>query len=135
MVLASLVVPTLVLLIWSVGNIALVARAAWQTANERPFCLQIPKDRLGRYTQVTSWWQLSGLRMQVPFTEGGASGDYQFAFHAVLVVENGARPLLYNWSHRAQAFLPISDETRSMKAMYDNCAPQALWRPADNAAL
>lgn len=124
LVLLSLILPTLTLSVWSLANIEIVTRAAERTADGRPYCLQVPATSLGGYAPVTGAWQLAGLRMQTPVSNGGGSTDYQFAFHAVLVVENGRIPLLFNWSYRAQAFLPVSDRTRRGMAMYRNCTPQ-----------
>jgi hypothetical protein len=124
LVLLSLILPTLALSVWSLANIVIVAGAAESAAGGRPYCLQVPATRLGAYAAVTDAWQLAGLRMQTPVSDGGGSTDYQFAFHAVLVVENGRYPLLYNWSYRAQTFLPVSDRTRRGLAMYRNCTPQ-----------
>lgn len=121
--LMALVMPPVALLLWSAANIGIVAWTAAKVANSRPFCLQVPRDYLGRNTEVTSFSQLSGLRMQVMLTNGGSS-DFQFAFHAVLVVEDGRRPLLYNWSYRAQAFLPVSETAQRMAAVQVQCKPR-----------
>lgn len=107
--------------VWSLVNIVIVTRGAEHTAGGRPYCLQVPATRLGAYAAITGAWQLASLRMQNPVSNGGRSTDYQFAFHAVLVAENGY-PLLFSWSYRIRAFLRISDRTRSGMAMYRNCA-------------
>jgi len=123
LVLLSLILPTLALVAWSFTNIVIVRSAAKRIAGDRPYCLQVPATALGGYVEVTQPWQLAGLRMQTPFDNGGGSGDYQFAIHAVLVVENGRYPLLSNWSYRAQSFLPVSDGAREL-AMHRICKPR-----------
>jgi hypothetical protein len=82
---------------------------ALAVADSYPYCLQVPSDYIGRYKTVTRAAELAGLGMQVPFTTGGASGEYQFAFHAVLVIRNGGSDEFYNWSYFAQSFVPVSD--------------------------
>ncbi|PDS85773.1 hypothetical protein CO654_10185 [Rhizobium sp. L18] len=62
--------------------------------------------------------------MQTPFTNGGGSTDYQFAFHAVLVVRQGGGDQFYNWSYFAQSFVPVSERAISGLALLRaDCEP------------
>jgi len=54
---------------------------------------------------VTKWRELDGIGLVVPFLPGGPS-EHLWTFHAILVVQSGSAPSVYNWSFRAQAFLP-----------------------------
>lgn len=108
-VVSSAAGPIAGLFLWSTLNITIVEWRARAVAGSHPYCVQVPKDYLGRYKAVTQWSELAGLRMQTPFTNGGGSTDYQFAFHAVLVVRKGGGDQFYNWSYFAQSFVPVSE--------------------------
>lgn len=112
------------LLAWSAANAIMLRRHAEALATDRPYCIQVAGNYLGHYQEANSVHALSGLKMQTPYTNGGGSGDYQFAFHAVLVIDTreSDRHELYNWSYRSNAFLAISDRSRGyMKPIWKPC--------------
>lgn len=107
--LAAILGTVAVLMMWSWANAGIVAWRARDIAGSNPYCLQV-NDEAG-YQVVNAWSDLTGLRMTTPFRSAGiTSGDtWQWAFHAVLVVDVGGDYWAYNWSHRAQSFLPLPD--------------------------
>jgi hypothetical protein len=63
--------------------------------------------------------------MQTPFTNAGGSSDFQFAFHAVLVVESDGKPQYFNWSYRRRQFDPIAEKTlRALYLLRPSCGPR-----------
>jgi hypothetical protein len=86
---------------WSFANAGIVATRARAIAGDSSFCLQVGEGF--DYRSVTHWDELLGHRMRTPFSPGG-SDDYQWTFHAVLVVPAVD---LYNWSYWAQNFVPV----------------------------
>ncbi|RFB84787.1 hypothetical protein B5K11_32115 [Rhizobium leguminosarum bv. trifolii] len=123
MVISSVAGPIAGLFLWSVLNIKIVEWRALAVAGSHPYCVQVPKDYVGRYKAVTLWAELAGLRMQTPFTNGGGSSDYQLAFHAVLVVRKGGGDQFYNWSYFAQSFVPVSERAINGLALSADCEP------------
>ncbi len=123
MVLFGLGIPS-VLLLWSLSNILFVARKADQHASGKPYCIQVADGGLGKYRAVSSKRDLAGLRMWTPFTSGGGSSDFQFAFHAVLVVSDASNMRLENWSYSKYDFLPISENARKALYLRPACAPE-----------
>ncbi|PVE26348.1 hypothetical protein DC522_00890 [Microvirga sp. KLBC 81] len=93
------------LLTWSCANIGLVAWNAEKIAAERPYCLQVSRNRFGGYRQVGSLFDLSGLAMQAP-----SKDHLHFSFHSVLVIQSDSGFDWYNWSYRRSQFMPISEE-------------------------
>lgn len=122
-VLSSVAGPIAGLFLWSALNIEIVEWRALAVAGSDPYCVQVPEDNLGRYKAVTQQTELTGLRMQTPFTNGGGSTDYQFAFHAVLVVSKDNRDRFYNWSYFAQSFVPVSDGSINGLGLRADCEP------------
>jgi hypothetical protein len=127
-----------VLITWSFSNALLVSGQATALANGRPYCLQVASNGVGRYTEVKSLHGLSGLRMQTPFTNGGGSSDFQFAFHGVLVIEDSAALQYFNWSYRQARFETISEKTlRALYLLRPSCTPrqrfaeQLAWAATD----
>lgn len=116
--LIALSIPATVaaLLLLSYATISLVRWRATATADSKPFCLQIPADHLGRYKPVTRSGELTGLEMQALFTNGGGSDDFQFAFHALLVVEGVHQLEYYNWSYFSLNFTRVTE--RSVRALH-----------------
>lgn len=106
-------------------NISIVKWRALSTAGIMPFCLQVPADHIGRYRPVTRSSELTGFEMQALFTNGGGSSDYQFAFHAVLVVERDQSTEFYNWSYYTMNFVRVED--KSVRALHLNavCKPSS----------
>ena len=101
MVIGSVVMATIAMFGWSLINILIVEARAKELAGDRPYCLQVVRgDRDHR--GVTSHLDLTGFSMQAPFTNGGGSENFQWVYHAILVVDGN----LYNWSYMAQAFTP-----------------------------
>ncbi|MBB4194870.1 hypothetical protein [Rhizobium aethiopicum] len=128
MVVASSVAgPIAALFLWSALNIKIVEWRALAVAGSHPYCVQVPKDYLGQYKAVTQRAELAGLRMRTPFTNGGGSTDYQFAFHAVLVVRNDGKDRLYNWSYFAQSFVPVSDSAIKGLTLRADCEPMVAF--------
>lgn len=119
----AIVAPALVLLIWSPLNILVVRYAASAVASGAPFCIQSQSDYLGRQQQVTRWSRLAGLQMQAPWTNGGGSQHYQFAFHALLVVERNGAEEFYNWSYFGQTFRRVSDQANRALHLNRDCDP------------
>ncbi|RFB82150.1 hypothetical protein B5K08_31060 [Rhizobium leguminosarum bv. trifolii] len=123
-VVSSVAGPIAGLFLWSALNITIVEWRARAVAGSHPYCMQVPKDYLGQYKAVTQRAELAGLRMQTPFTNGGGSTDYQFAFHAVLVVRKGGGDQFYNWSYFAQSFVPVSERAINGLALLSaDCEP------------
>ncbi|MBB4233582.1 hypothetical protein [Rhizobium esperanzae] len=122
-VVSSVAGPIAGLFLWSALNVRIVEWRALAVAGSHPYCVQVPKDYLGRYKTVTQRAELAGLRMQTPFTNGGGSTDYQFAFHAVLVVRKGGGDQFYNWSYFAQSFVPVSDRSQNGLTLRADCEP------------
>ena len=120
---ASILLPALVLLVWSPINMLVLRHGALSMAKGDPFCIQVPADYFGRERQATHWGQLTGLQMHTPWTNGGGSEDYQFAFHAILVVDRGGKEELYNWSYLRQGFQPV--EAKAIRGLYlrSECEP------------
>lgn len=118
-----ILVPALLLFAWAPLNIAIVRHQALAVAAGDPFCIQVPADHAGWEREATHWMQLSGLQMQSPWTNAGGSEDYQFAFHAVLVVERVGKDEFYNWSYLLQSFQPVDHEARSGLHLVRNCVP------------
>jgi hypothetical protein len=127
-VVSSVAGPIAALFLWSALNIKIVEWRAIAVAGSHPYCVQVPEDYLGRYKAITKRAELAGLTMQTPFTNGGGSSDYQFAFHAVLVVREGGMDQFYNWSYFAQSFVPVSDRARKGLALFRaDCEPIAAF--------
>ncbi|RUM02062.1 hypothetical protein [Rhizobium chutanense] len=122
-VVSSVAGPIAGLFLWSALNIKIVEWRALAVADSRPYCVQVPKDYLGQYKAVTQWAELAGLSMQTPFTNGGGSTDYQFAFHAVLAVRKAGGDQFYNWSYFAQSFVPVSDRAQNALTLRADCEP------------
>ena len=97
----SIALGSLAFVGWSFANAGIVAMRAKAIAGDSPFCLQVGEGY--GYRALTRWDELLGHKMRTPFSAGG-SDDYQWTFHAVLVV-----PALdlYNWSYWAQNFVPV----------------------------
>lgn len=75
-----------------------VTEAAHKVANGHPFCLHIPKPNphgRGFTLQAASSWQDI-----TPFVMRGKDSEY----HATLVVDEGDRLAMYNWSYRSMSF-------------------------------
>lgn len=123
LIIASVAGFSIGLPLWSILNIPLVGIRAAALAGSNPYCLQVPVDHLGHAQAVTRFSQLSGLRMQTPITNGGGSTDYQFAFHAVLVVRNGTENRFYNWSYHEIDFVPVSKRAERGIALMADCTP------------
>lgn len=106
---------------WSLANPYIVKARAAALAGDVPYCVQV---RFGKYhyKPVEIWSELTGFALQTPWVVGG-SDDYQFTFHAVLVISSGYTSKLYNWSYRFQNFLPISSSTQSMLYLPVVCTP------------
>jgi hypothetical protein len=115
--------PIAGLFLWSALNIKIVEWRVLAAAGSYPYCVQVPEDYLGRYKAVTQRAELAGLRMQTPFTNGGGSDDFQFAFHAVLVVRKSGGDQFYNWSYFAQSFVPVSDRAINGLHLRADCEP------------
>jgi hypothetical protein len=122
-VVSSVAGPIAGLFLWSALNIKIVEWRALAVAGSHPYCVQVPEDHHGRYKTVTQLGELAGLRMQTPFTNGGGSSDYQFAFHAVLLVRKGEGDEFYNWSYFAQSFVPVSDRAVTALHLRAYCEP------------
>ncbi|HEY7549862.1 MAG TPA: hypothetical protein VH913_10135 [Hyphomicrobiaceae bacterium] len=115
----------LAMVVWSLMNIALVAGYAAKLAQGRPYCIQVASSGLGRYAEVTSLHALSGLRMQTPYTNAGGSSDFQFAFHAVLVISNNGVLEYRNWSYRKGVFVLVPERTlRALYLLRPSCQPR-----------
>lgn len=126
MICAAVVVPALLLIIWSPANASIIAFRASTIARDAPFCLQRPW-RILEQKEVSRWSELSGFNLQAPWTAGTGSDEFQHGFHAVLVVERNGRPQFYNWSYYRQTFLPISE--RSVRALHvrQSCNPSLVF--------
>jgi hypothetical protein len=94
---------------WSFVNIGLVIAQSELIAWGKPYCLQVAGDYRGGYKPVNSLMDLNGLKMHTPFTSGGGSGVYQFAYHGVLVVDLGDTFEWRHWSYAAQHFIRHND--------------------------
>ena len=101
----SLSLPVLALMVWSQVNIVLVETRAMVAAGSAPFCLQVA-DGSG-YREAVRHDDFSGLTMQAPYQAGSGSEDYQLAFHAMLIVDEGGSKSHYNWSYVSQTFVPV----------------------------
>ena len=123
----SILLPALLLFAWAPVSMAVVRYQALSVAAGAPFCIQVPADHVGWERQATHWMQLSGLQMQTPWTNGGGSDDYQFAFHAVLVVERDGHDEFYNWSYRSQSFQPVDQDAMSGLHIMRNCVPDVRF--------
>lgn len=117
----------IVLWVWSLGNILLVKWQAEKLAGVHPYCLQLGGE--GRqafdYRQAASLFDLSGLRMRVLYTNAGGSTDFQWTFHAMLVVVKDSAFEYWNWSYKRGNFVLITDASRqalSIPAM-PTCRP------------
>ncbi|MGG7537292.1 hypothetical protein [Rhizobium sp. 12,4] len=126
-VVSSVAGPIAALFLWSALNIKIVEWRALAVSGSHPYCVQVPKDYLGQYKAVTRRAELAGLRMRTPFTNGGGSTDYQFAFHAVLVVRHDEGDRLYNWSYFAQSFVPVSDSAIKGLTLRADCEPMVAF--------
>ncbi len=117
--LAALALP-LAVAIWSLGSGVMVARQAVTLAAGQPYCLAAHGG--------PAFASLADLRGAALFTErGGFKSTSNWYFHAVLIVADPAGVRLYNWSHRARAFAPISAETdsRLIAPVHASCTPRA----------
>lgn len=92
---AILFVATALSLMWFAYRLSTAAQGV---AEGHSFCLQVPKNspfRIGvEYQAASSWLDLTPLIMR-----GGNS-----LYHAVLVVDEGSRFALYNWSYWSMSF-------------------------------
>jgi hypothetical protein len=122
-VVSSVAGPIACLFLWSALNITILEWRALAVAGSDPYCVQVPEDNYGQYKAVTRQGELAGLWMQTPVTYGGGSTDYQFAFHAVLVVSKGDQDRFYNWSYFAQNFVPVSDRSINGLGLRARCEP------------
>jgi hypothetical protein len=100
----SLTLPILALVVWSYLNILVVEGRAIGLTGTSPYCLQVA-DGAG-YREANRHSDLAGFAMQSPYERGG-SEDYQFAFHAMLIVDEGGSKSHYNWSYMSQTFVPV----------------------------
>jgi hypothetical protein len=100
--------------IWSFLNIALVLGQSEIIAWGRPYCLQVAASQfscyvagncVSRYKPVSSLMDLNGLKMHTPFTSGGGSSEFQDAYHAVLIVNQGDVVEWRHWSYAGQHFI------------------------------
>jgi hypothetical protein len=91
--------------VWSFVNAGVVIAQSEFIAWGKPYCLQVQGDLLGGYKPVNSLMDLNGLRMHSPFTSGGGSGEYQLAYHAVLVVDRDDTIEWRHWSYTTQRFV------------------------------
>lgn len=123
----SILLPAMLLLAWAPVSMLTVRYQALSVAAGKPFCIQVPADHVGWQRQVTHWMQLSGLQMHTPWTNGGGSDDYQFAFHALLVIENDGKGEFYNWSYRSQSFQPVDQDAMSGLHIARHCVPDARF--------
>lgn len=112
---ASLLMATagiaMLLGLWSAATAGIVTAQARRLAGTDPYCLQV-NDEFG-YAVVNHWTDLSGFRITAPWRSAGmslASGESQWTYHAVLMVERDGQIGAYNWSHWAQAFVPLPHE-------------------------
>ncbi len=91
-------------------------------AGDAPYCMQITKDSYS-YREVDNWHDLTWIRMRVPFT-AGASSDFQFTFHALLIVKASDTDIrVYNWSNRQLNFDPVSKNTMEQINYKISCVP------------
>lgn len=123
----SILLPALLLFAWAPVSVAIVRHQALSVASGDPFCIQVPADYVGRERQATHWLQLSGLQMQTPWTNGGGSDDYQFSFHAVLVVMRDGKDEFHNWSYKTQSFHPLDSGAKSGLHVHRDCEPSASF--------
>jgi multisubunit Na+/H+ antiporter MnhB subunit len=93
---------------WSFVNIGLVGWQAQSLSTGSPYCIQVAAGPHGGYKEITSLFDLGGLKMRTPYTRGGMD-EYQFAFHAVLVIAEPDHTKLMNWTYWRQTFVPISN--------------------------
>jgi hypothetical protein len=115
---------TAAIVIWSFVNIGLVVGQAQFIAGGKRYCLQVAGDYLGRYKPVRSLLDLNGLKMHTPFTNAGGSGDFQFAFHALLAVEDGPRLEWRHWSYWQQRFVPFKSSSSWLGKTGQSCEPR-----------
>lgn len=126
-VVLSIAGPVVGLFVWSALNVKIVEWRALAVAGSYPYCVQVPAGYLGLSKTVTQSAELTGLRMRTPFTNGGGSADFQFAFHAVLVVRKGGENKFYNWSYFAQNFVPVSDSAAKSLHLRAACDPKVAF--------
>jgi hypothetical protein len=81
------------------AQIAFVAKQAEEIAGDAPYCIQV-SNGTAAYEPADTLLDLSGLTMRASGFNGWA-----FAFHAVLVVEQGSTPSLFNWSYRSRGWI------------------------------
>lgn len=120
---AATVLPALLLLLWSLANPLVIAAASIIRAEGAPFCLQHTAQNLG-YVEVASWRELSGFKLQAPWSNGGGSDEFQFTFHAVLVVETSSGATFHNWSYYRQSFQPMAERARQALHIRQVCIPR-----------
>jgi hypothetical protein len=110
--------------VWPFAVIGLVVVGAEIIASGRPYCIEVGSTQPhSGYRAVTALAELNGLKMHAPWSQGNTR-EYQFGFHAVLLVSragvngNGDGPQTgqWNWSYLEESFIPISEWTAH--AMY-----------------
>lgn len=107
---------------WSIYTMMVVEKAARETAGTQAYCIQTTASQFD-YRPVERHTDLLGFNLLVPETNAGGSEGYKFTFHAVLTVLSDGRIDLYDWSHRAQAFMPITADARRLIPVSSVCNP------------
>jgi hypothetical protein len=121
-ILIGVVGTAAILFTWASLNPRIMQLSAWVASAGRPYCIQVEDRRNAFYRPAATWRDLNGLQMQASW--GGGSSDFQFTFHAVLVVlVKPSQFEFYNWSYKGWHFSPISDDARRGLHVDAECQP------------
>jgi hypothetical protein len=118
-----------VAVVWPFLQIGVMTAQARYFAGGRPYCIEMPGDRLLSYRPIGSLLELNGLTLHAPFANTNGSGSNSFiqlTFHALLVVDAGSTAEWRNWSYWHQHFDRLTPQQARAMALYSPaCRPQA----------